>query len=114
MALVDLISAKLEAFEICMEDRLRALFVKFRLGRSPSMMKSQQGESPDQKENPLEKNEQVTDSSCLHTRVDFPQWEDEDLTGWISRAERCFRYHRTPEASMVDVAIIHLGREAIQ
>ncbi|RWW64644.1 hypothetical protein BHE74_00028102 [Ensete ventricosum] len=28
--------------------------------------------------------------------------------------ERCFLYHRTQEASTVDIAIIHLGREAAQ
>ncbi|RZS16836.1 hypothetical protein BHM03_00048894 [Ensete ventricosum] len=32
--------------------------------------------------------------------VDFPRWEDKDLTGWISRTKRYFRYHKTPEASM--------------
>ncbi|RWV89127.1 hypothetical protein GW17_00048736 [Ensete ventricosum] len=32
--------------------------------------------------------------------------------GWLSRVEHYFRYHQTPKASMVDIAAIHLGREA--
>ncbi|RRT63301.1 hypothetical protein B296_00015527 [Ensete ventricosum] len=51
----DLIDAKLEAFEMCMENKLHALFVEFRLGRLLSSMRSQQGESLDHKENPPEK-----------------------------------------------------------
>ncbi|RWV94381.1 hypothetical protein BHE74_00010199 [Ensete ventricosum] len=47
MASVDLIGAKLEAFEMRMEDRLRALFMEFRLDRSPRPRISQYGESFD-------------------------------------------------------------------
>ncbi|RZR70903.1 hypothetical protein BHM03_00002145 [Ensete ventricosum] len=50
MASVDLIGAKLEAFEMRMEDRLRALFMEFRLDRSPRPRISQYGESFDQPE----------------------------------------------------------------
>ncbi|RRT38304.1 hypothetical protein B296_00049966 [Ensete ventricosum] len=94
-------------------DRLRAV-AEFRLGRSPSPRRSQCGESSDRKENPPEEEEQVTNSSYSRIRVDFPRWEDGDPTGWISCVERYFRYHRTLEASMVDIAAIHLGREDIQ
>ncbi|RWW01275.1 hypothetical protein GW17_00035697 [Ensete ventricosum] len=66
-------------------------------------MRSQQGGSSDHKENPPEKEEQVTFSVYPRMRVDFPQWEDGDLTGWFSCAKRYFRYHQTPEASMVDI-----------
>ncbi|RRT40957.1 hypothetical protein B296_00058170 [Ensete ventricosum] len=45
MASVDMIGAKLEAFEMRMEDRLRALFTEFRLGRSPSPRRSQRDEN---------------------------------------------------------------------
>ncbi|RWW06353.1 hypothetical protein GW17_00030327 [Ensete ventricosum] len=45
-------------------------------------------------------------------RVDFPRWEDGDLTGWLSHAEHYFRYHRMPEASMVDIGAIHLEGDA--
>ncbi|RRT42068.1 hypothetical protein B296_00021557 [Ensete ventricosum] len=47
-------------------------------------------------------------------RVDFPRWEDGDPTGWLSCVKCYFRYHRTPEATMVDIAVIHLERDAIQ
>ncbi|RRT37567.1 hypothetical protein B296_00038273 [Ensete ventricosum] len=46
--------------------------------------------------------------------MDLPRWEDEDPTEWISRAERYFHSHRTPEASLVDITVIHLRREAAQ
>ncbi|RWW47287.1 hypothetical protein BHE74_00046739 [Ensete ventricosum] len=114
MASVDMIGAKLEAFEMRMEDRLRALITEFRLGRSPSRRRSQRDESSDRKENPPEKEEQATDSSYPRIRVDFPRWEDRDPAGWISHVERYFCYHKTSEASMVDIAVIHLGREVIQ
>ncbi|RZR85656.1 hypothetical protein BHM03_00012675 [Ensete ventricosum] len=54
-----------------MEDKLRALFVEFKLGRSLSPMRSQHGESSDRKENPPEKEEQATESSYQRMRVDF-------------------------------------------
>ncbi|RWV82482.1 hypothetical protein GW17_00056017 [Ensete ventricosum] len=63
-------------------------------------MKSQQGGSPDHKENPLEKEEHVTDPTSTRMRVDFPQWEDGDPTGLLSRAERYFRYQWTLKAFM--------------
>ncbi|RWW82404.1 hypothetical protein BHE74_00009127 [Ensete ventricosum] len=113
MVLVDLISAKLEAFETRMEDRLRALFAQFRFGRSPSPTRSQQGERPDHKENPLEKEEHKMDPALIHMRVDFPRWEDGDSMGWLSRAEHYFCYHWTSEASMVDIAAIHLEGDVI-
>ncbi|RWW14217.1 hypothetical protein BHE74_00057742 [Ensete ventricosum] len=81
MASVDLIGAKLEAIEMRMEDRLRALFVEFRFGRSPSPRSSQRGGSSDRKENPPKKEEQATDSSYPRIRVDFPRWEDGDRPG---------------------------------
>ncbi|RRT46826.1 hypothetical protein B296_00036616, partial [Ensete ventricosum] len=72
MASIDLIGAKLEAFETRMEDRLRALFVELRLGRWPSPRRLQHG------------------------------------------GKRYFHYHKTLNASMVDIVVIHLGREAAQ
>ncbi|RWW63202.1 hypothetical protein BHE74_00029632 [Ensete ventricosum] len=44
----------------------------------------------------------------------LPSWEDGDLTGWLSHTECYFHYHRTLEASMVDIATIHLEGDAIQ
>ncbi|RRT63961.1 hypothetical protein B296_00028309 [Ensete ventricosum] len=63
-------------------------------------MKSLQGGSPDHKENPLEKEEHVTDLASTRMRVEFPQWEDGDLTGLLSHAERYFRYQWTLKAFM--------------
>ncbi|RWW16984.1 hypothetical protein GW17_00019100 [Ensete ventricosum] len=96
-----------------MEDRLRTLFAEFRLGQSRSPMRSQQGESPDRK-NPSKKEECATELASIRMRVEFPQWEDGEPTDVLSRVERYFHYHRTPEASMVDIAAIHLKGEAIQ
>ncbi|RZR73185.1 hypothetical protein BHM03_00021234, partial [Ensete ventricosum] len=113
MTSVDLIGVKLEAFETHMEDKLCTLFVEFRLGQLSSPRRSQHGGSSERKENPIKKERQAIDPSCPSTRVDFPRWEDGDLTWWISRAERYFHYRRTLEASMVDIATIHLGRELL-
>ncbi|RZS14878.1 hypothetical protein BHM03_00046630 [Ensete ventricosum] len=46
--------------------------------------------------------------------VDFPRWVEGDPTGWLLHAKRYFRYHRTPEASMVDIAAIHHEGDGIQ
>ncbi|KAF8405656.1 hypothetical protein HHK36_007732 [Tetracentron sinense] len=47
-------------------------------------------------------------------KLDFPRWDEDDPSGWVSRAERFFRFHRTLEASRVDIASIHLEGEAVQ
>ncbi|RWV82587.1 hypothetical protein GW17_00055900 [Ensete ventricosum] len=47
-------------------------------------------------------------------RVDFPRWEEGDLIGWISCTKCCFRFHRTTDASMVEIAAVHLEGDAIQ
>ncbi|RWV77434.1 hypothetical protein GW17_00061736 [Ensete ventricosum] len=109
----DLIDAKLEVFEMRMEDTLRTLFVEFRLGQSPSPTRSQQGESSYHKENPPEKAEQAMDSAYPRIWVHFPRWEGRDPTGWLSHVERYFCYHRTLEASIVEIAAIHLEGDAI-
>ncbi|RRT42630.1 hypothetical protein B296_00051303 [Ensete ventricosum] len=40
-------------------------------------------------------------------RVDFPRWEGDPI-GWISSVECYFRFHRTTDASMVEIAAIPL------
>ncbi|RRT81287.1 hypothetical protein B296_00002545 [Ensete ventricosum] len=110
----DLIDAKFEAFETCMEDKLRSLFAEFRLGRLPSPTKLQQGESPDHKENPPEKEEHATNPASTRIRVDFHRWEDGDPTVSLLRTKRYFHYHRTLEAFMVDITAIHLEGDVIQ
>ncbi|RZS17961.1 hypothetical protein BHM03_00050166 [Ensete ventricosum] len=47
MTSIDLIDAKLEAFESRIEDKLHALFAEFRISRSPCPTKSQQEELRD-------------------------------------------------------------------
>ncbi|RZR72480.1 hypothetical protein BHM03_00013903 [Ensete ventricosum] len=63
MASVDLITAKIKAFETRMEDILCALFAEFKLGQSLSPKRSKCCESSDRKENPPKKVEQATYSS---------------------------------------------------
>ncbi|RWW04617.1 hypothetical protein BHE74_00005348, partial [Ensete ventricosum] len=102
------------AFEDRIEDKLRALFHKFKTGRSESPNKSQRGESFDYKENRSEKCDQGQDTGYLRMRVEFLRWEDGDPTSWISRAERFFHFHKTPKGSKVDIAAIQLEEDAIQ
>ena len=56
----------------------------------------------------------MIDPNYPRMRVDFPRWEEGDPIGWISRAERYFRYHKTADASMIEIAAIHLDGDAIQ
>ncbi|RWV96499.1 hypothetical protein GW17_00040784 [Ensete ventricosum] len=110
MASIGSIDAKLEAFESCVEDRLRALFPEFGLGRSPSPKNFQQSASS---ERPLKKKVRATDMMQSRMREDFPRWEG-DPKGWISRAKHYFHHHQTLEDSIVDTAVIHLDEDAIQ
>ncbi|RZR91731.1 hypothetical protein BHM03_00019908 [Ensete ventricosum] len=47
-------------------------------------------------------------------KVDFPKWEEGDLIGWISRAERYVRFYRIADATRVEIAAIHLKGDFIQ
>ncbi|RZS09890.1 hypothetical protein BHM03_00041014 [Ensete ventricosum] len=96
------------------QDKLRALFAEFNLSRPPSPRRSQQGESSYRREDSQEKGEPTTDTPYPRMRVDFPRWEEGNTTGWISHAKRYFRYHKTPDASMVDITAIHLEGNVIQ
>ncbi|RWV86702.1 hypothetical protein GW17_00051374 [Ensete ventricosum] len=64
MASVDLIIAKLEAFEMCIEDKLCTLFAEFRLGRSPSLTRSQQDVDLESEEEDTEEKSQPTVSTA--------------------------------------------------
>ncbi|RZS09898.1 hypothetical protein BHM03_00041034 [Ensete ventricosum] len=89
MASQDPINAKFEALEfrlesrleLRLEDKLRALFVEFKIGQPPSPTKFQKGESS---EMPPEKERQPSDMLQPCMRVDFPQWQEGDLARWIS------------------------------
>ncbi|RRT63040.1 hypothetical protein B296_00039003 [Ensete ventricosum] len=99
----ELIDEMLEAFKTRMEDKF-GLLAEFNLGRPSSPRKSQHGESSDRKQNASKRGEHATDSLYPRMRIDFPRWEDGHPTGWISHAEYYFRYHRTLDTSMVDIA----------
>ncbi|RWW56443.1 hypothetical protein BHE74_00036841 [Ensete ventricosum] len=107
------LDARFEDFEARMEDRLRALFHEFRIGRLESPNISQCRESSDRKENKSENGDQVQDSRYPRMRVEFPRWEDGDPTKWISCAERSY-FQKTPKGSMVDIVVIHLEGDVIQ
>ncbi|RWV88181.1 hypothetical protein GW17_00049754 [Ensete ventricosum] len=107
------LDARFEDFEARMEDRLRALFHEFRIGRLESPNISQCRESSDRKENKSENGDQVQDSRYPRMRVEFPRWEDGDPTKWISCAERSY-FQKTPKGSMVDIIVIHLEGDVIQ
>jgi hypothetical protein len=47
-------------------------------------------------------------------KLEFPRWDDEDPSGWVSRAECFFKYHHTPADSKVEIASISLDGDAIQ
>ena len=46
-------------------------------------------------------------------KLEFPHWDDEDLSGWVSRAERFFKYHHTLADSKVEITSISLNGDAI-
>ncbi|MUG03554.1 hypothetical protein ECC01_21445 [Bacillus tequilensis] len=111
MASKEAINAKFEALEARMEDKIRTLFTELRLGRPLSPKKSYQGESFAQSHQARRDDFQgrggsMIDPNYPRMRVDFPRWEEGDPIGWISRAERYFRYHKTADASMVKIAAI--------
>ena len=119
MASKEAINAKFEALEARMEDKIRTLFAELRLGRPLSPKKSYQGESfakshQAQRDDFQGRVGSMTNPNYPCMRVDFSRWEEGDPIGWISRAERYFRYHKTADASMVEITAIHLEGDAIQ
>ncbi|RWV80219.1 hypothetical protein GW17_00058549 [Ensete ventricosum] len=108
------IYAKLEAFENCMEEKIRSLFVEFSIGRPSSPRKSQHGETSDRQKNPQEHGHITSDLNNPCMKVDFPRWEEAYPIGWISRAEHYFRFYRTADATQVEIAAIHLEGDAIK
>ncbi|KAG6484069.1 hypothetical protein ZIOFF_060863 [Zingiber officinale] len=52
--------------------------------------------------------------SHLRMKVEFPRWENNDPIGWISRAEKYFRFHGTSDNAKVELASINLEGDAIQ
>ena len=91
-----------------MEDKIQTLFTELRLGRPLSPKKSYHRESFAQSHQVRRDEFQgrggsMTEPNYPCMRVDFPRWEEGDPIGWISRAERYFRYHKIADASMVKI-----------
>ncbi|RWW47562.1 hypothetical protein BHE74_00046427 [Ensete ventricosum] len=114
MASEEAINAKLEAFENHMEEKMRSLFAEFSIGRLSSLRKSKHGETSDQQDDPQEHGHITSNLNNPCMKVDFPRWEEGDPIGWISRAERYFRFYRTTDATRVEITIIQLEVDAIQ
>ncbi|RWW77083.1 hypothetical protein BHE74_00014775 [Ensete ventricosum] len=108
------IDAKLETFGNRMEEKIRSLFAEFSIGWPSSLRKSQHEETSDQRDDPQEHGHITFDLNNPCMKVDFPRWEEGDPIGWISRAERYFRFYRTADASRVEIASTHLEADAIQ
>ncbi|RRT31190.1 hypothetical protein B296_00056082 [Ensete ventricosum] len=106
--------AKLEAFENCMDEQMRSLFVEFSIGRPSSLRKSYHGETSDKQYNPQEHRHITSDPINPRMRVDFPRWEEGDPIGLIWRKEYYFRFYRTVDATRVEIAAIHLKGDVIQ
>ncbi|RWW60753.1 hypothetical protein BHE74_00032229 [Ensete ventricosum] len=112
MASEEAIDAKLEAFENCMEEKMRSLFAEFSIGRPSSPRKLQHGETSDRRDDPQD-GHITSDLNNPRMKVNFPRWEGDPI-GWISRAERYFRFYRTADAIRVEIAAIHLEGDVIQ
>ncbi|RWW53246.1 hypothetical protein BHE74_00040276 [Ensete ventricosum] len=114
MASEEAIDAKLEAFGNRIEEKMQSLFAEFSIGRLSNLRKSQYGETLDQRYNPQEHGHITTDLNNPRMKVNFPRCEEGDPIGWISRAERYFRFYRTVDATRVEIAAIHLEGDTIQ
>ncbi|RRT32862.1 hypothetical protein B296_00046138 [Ensete ventricosum] len=108
------IDAKLEAFEKCMEEKMRSFFVEFSIDRPSSPRKSQHGETSYRQDDPQEHGHITSDLNNPCMRFDFPRWEEGDPIRWISCVERYFRFYRIANATQVEIAAIHLKGDAIK
>ncbi|RWV99341.1 hypothetical protein GW17_00037756 [Ensete ventricosum] len=106
MASKKAIDAKLEAFGNRMEEKMRSLFAEFSIGRLSNPRKSQHGKTSNWRDDPQEHGHITSDLNNPCMKVDFPRWEEGDLIGWISSAERYFRFYRTADATRVEIAAI--------
>ena len=48
------------------------------------------------------------------SQVDFPQFNGEDLIGWIYKAEKIFEYQKTADEEKIALASFHLQDDALQ
>ncbi|RRT49201.1 hypothetical protein B296_00031599 [Ensete ventricosum] len=72
--------ARFEASEAQIEKRLQELFSEFKRSLLDSPNKSQHGKSSNLNGSRSEKYVQGQDAGYPHMRVEFPRWEDGDLT----------------------------------
>ncbi|RZR74099.1 hypothetical protein BHM03_00032151 [Ensete ventricosum] len=108
----DTLDARFKAFEARMEDRFQELLREIRRSRSESLNKTQHGESFKWSRSEKYDHGQDTRYTCM--RMEFHRWEDRDLISWISRAEKFFHFHRTPEESTVEIASTQLEGDVIK
>ncbi|RWW02960.1 hypothetical protein GW17_00033926 [Ensete ventricosum] len=94
------------------EDAIPFHRIQYRRPLSPK--KSQQGETSDRRDDPQEHGHIISNPNTSRMKVDFPRWEEGDSIGWITRAERYFRFSQTVDATRVEIATIHLEGDAIQ
>ncbi|RRT47966.1 hypothetical protein B296_00004805 [Ensete ventricosum] len=113
MASEEAIDAKLEAFGNRMEEKMRSLFAEFSIGRLSNQRKSQHRESSERRDDPQEHGHFISNLNNLCMMVDFPKWEEGDPIGWISHAERYFRFYQIADATRVEITAIHLEGDAI-
>ncbi|RRT37876.1 hypothetical protein B296_00041220 [Ensete ventricosum] len=97
-----------------MEEKMRSLFAEFSIGRPSSPRKSQHGETSDRRDDPQEYGHITSDLNNPCIKDDFPRWEEGDLIGRISCAERYFRFYRIADATQVEIAVIHLEGDVVQ
>ncbi|RZR74994.1 hypothetical protein BHM03_00047334 [Ensete ventricosum] len=97
-----------------MEEKIRSLFTEFSIGRPSSPRKPQHGETSNRRDDPQEHGHITSDLNNPCMKVDISRWEEGDLIGWISCAERYFRFYRTADATQVKIAAIHLEGDVIR
>ncbi|RWW11032.1 hypothetical protein GW17_00025385, partial [Ensete ventricosum] len=93
MTMDDALDVRFKASEARIEDKLQELLREF-------------------KRNRFEKYDQGQDTG--YPRKEFPRWEDGDPTGWISRVEKFFHFHKSLEEYMVKIASAQFKGDAIQ
>ncbi|RWW83516.1 hypothetical protein BHE74_00007977 [Ensete ventricosum] len=86
-----------------MEEKMRSLFAEFSIDRLSNQRKSQHGETSERRDDPQEHGHFISDLNNLWMMVDFPKWEEGDPIGWISCAERYFRFYQIADATRVEI-----------
>ncbi|RZS21520.1 hypothetical protein BHM03_00054198 [Ensete ventricosum] len=96
---------QLDALETRIENWLHETLNDFKRSLLESFNKFQHKENSSYMLKPMRKGHQERDTNYPHMKLEFPRWEDDDLTSWISRVE-LFHFHRTLKESKVKIASI--------